>query len=207
MISFIIANACLCLCVHMSRCLDQMTQHCLWHIQTEFYKRSGLQLLLPLLTVTLTPPPLNVYVKQMDLRSTPKNTFSLTWLRHTYLLWSHSATDSQTFMHIWAPSPFCFSMDPWWEPAPKDSFQQQQKWLEKGWKKNSNLRNTEITQLWLTQNEAETQRPLQRIHPLTQSLANHLCCPWNFRVLEESMCFVNYALNYSLFPVCLWMLC
>lgn len=158
-------------------------------------------------TFTAPPPPLNAYVKQMGLRSTQKNTFSLTWLRHTYLLWSHSATDSQTFMHIWAPSPFCFATDPWWEPAPKDSFQQQQKWLEKGWKKNSNLRNTEITQLWLTQNEAETQRPLQRMHPLTQSLANYLCCPWNFRVLEESMYFVNYALNYSLFSICLWILC
>jgi len=150
---------------------------------------------------------LNVCVKQMGLRSTPKNTFSLTWPRHTYLLWSHSATDSQTFVHIWAPSPFCFSTDPWWEPAPKDRFQQQQKWLEKGWKKNSNLRNTEIMQLWLTQNEAETQHPLKRMRPLTQSLANHLCCPWNFRVLEESMYFVNYSLNGFFPPVCLWMLC
>lgn len=146
-------------------------------------------------------------VKQMGLCSTPKNTFSLTWLRHTYLLWSHSATDSQTFVHIWAPSPFCFCTDPWWEPAPKDRFQQQQKWLEKGWKKNSNLRNTEITQLWLTKNEAETQHPLKRMHPLTQSLANHLCCPWNFRVPEESMYFVNYSLNCFFPPVCLWMLC
>lgn len=172
-------HVCVHACVQMSWL--QMTQHCLWHIQTEFNKCSGLQLLLPSLTVTPPPPPpLNECVKQMGLRSTPKNTFSLTWLRHTYLLWSHSATDSHTFVHIWAPSPFCFSTDPWWEPAPKDRFQQQQKRLEKGWKKNSNLRNTEITQLWLTQNEAETQHPLKRMHPLTQSLANHLCCPWNF---------------------------